>query len=184
MINSGLFLGIQNHIDCQDRIKAAVRQLAFALQSHQALQASVFVGSQVIIPGNIIKLEDDNISSIGAEIPETGCEISIFIYTESIKLVRTIVLEHIDPGCFEFQWDGLNQQGIRVPTGKYTVRINCLKAGKTSNLTTLIAGNVNGVNLGQKKGGGVWLNIADIGEIRLDQVIGIGHFFRLTIGQK
>lgn len=184
MINSDLFLGIHNHIDCQDRIQAAVRQLAYALQSNQALQASAFVGTQVIVPGNIIKLEDDNISSIGAEIPETECEISIFLYTESSKLVRTIVLEHIEQGCFEFQWDGLNQQGMRVPKGKYTATINCRKAGKTSNLTTLIAANVNSVNLGQKRGDGVRLSVADIGEIRLDQVIGIGHFFRLTIGQK
>lgn len=141
-----------------------------SLRSSQALQASAFVGRRVMIPGNSIKVEAENISSVSIKIPEQAYKIIVLVASESGELIKKTVLGHLRVGFFEFKWNGLSHTSVRVPSGRYFLTANCTQQGKEVSLLTFIEANVNSVSLGEN-GEGVRLIIAGIGEVGLEQII-------------
>ncbi|KTD49997.1 flagellar basal body rod modification protein [Legionella quinlivanii] len=151
------------------KMQESIQQLANSLQSNQALQASSLVGRKVLVNSNTVKLAADGESKISVDLPAPVNKITASIYSETGELIRQIPLGQHGMGLFDFSWDGMNQQGERVPAGNYAIKVNGIFDGKEVALRTMTAANVDSVSLGQN-GEGVKLNVAGIGSLTLDQV--------------
>lgn len=76
--------------------------------------------------------------------------IKAHVYTEGGKLIRDI---EIDPKSKSqiVQWDGKDQEGNKLPSGKYTFRVQGIdKAGQAVELGSELSGRVTGVDVGGK----------------------------------
>lgn len=59
-------------------------------------------------------------------------DITIEIYDEEGKPLRTIEEKNVPPGLSEIIWDGLNSDGEVMPSGNYRYQITASSAGKTA----------------------------------------------------
>ncbi|KTC94180.1 flagellar hook assembly protein FlgD [Legionella erythra] len=151
------------------RMEQSITQLASSLQSNQALQASALVGRKVLIPSSTFKLGAEGEANAAVDLPAPVSNLTASIYGENGELVRTIPLGTHELGLFQFGWDGMNQKGERMPSGKYTIKVTGNFQGQEVALKTMVAANVDSVNLGQN-GEGVRLNVAGIGSVALSDV--------------
>ncbi|WED43977.1 flagellar hook assembly protein FlgD [Legionella cardiaca] len=151
------------------KMQESIQNLASSLQSNQALQASALVGRKVLVNSNVMSLGQEGETKAAVDIPAGVDNLKAAIYSEAGELLRTIPLGQRSAGLFEFSWDGFNQNGQRVPAGKYTIKVNGVYSGKEVALRTMTAANVDSVSLGQN-GEGVKLNVAGIGSVALSDV--------------
>lgn len=151
------------------KMQESIQQLASSLQSNQALQASALVGRKVLVNSNVMHLPAEGGSKVVVEVPAQVTELTASVYAENGELITKIPLGQHEVGQFEFNWDGMNQKGERMPVGKYTVKVNGLYSGKEVALKTMTAANVDSVSLGQN-GEGVRLNVAGIGSVPLSEI--------------
>lgn len=151
------------------RMQESIQQLASSLQSNQALQASALVGRKVLVNSNIMHLANEGSAKVAVEVPAKVDDLSAAVYSESGELITKIPLGQREVGQFEFNWDGMNQKGERMPAGKYTIKVNGIYQGQEVALKTMIAANVDSVSLGQN-GEGVRLNVAGIGSVPLSEI--------------
>lgn len=144
------------------------------LSSSQALEASTLVGKKVLIPSNQGYLADEGDMS-GSINTKTGAyNATVSVENEAGVVVRTIQLGDIGAGNQRFSWDGLSQNGDRLPNGKYTFNTTGSVNGQGEELMTATYAHVESVSLG---GGtaGVNLNLQGLGGIKLSDAIEVAE---------
>ena len=151
------------------KMQESIAQLASSLQSNQALQASALVGRKVLVNSDTMKMEAEGDGKVVVDLPAPVSNMSAAVYSASGELLAQIPLGEHEIGMFDFNWNGLNQKGERVPAGKYTIKVSGTYQGQEVALKTMTAANVDSVSLGQN-GEGVKLNVAGIGSVSLNDV--------------
>lgn len=152
-----------------NKMQGSMEQLANSLQSNQALQASALVGRKVLVNSNVTKLEKEGDSKLSVDVPVSVTNLTASVYSEAGELLTKIPLGDHQAGMFDFTWNGMNQTGVRMPEGKYIVKVNGVYGGQEVALKTMTAANVDSVSLGQN-GEGIKLNVAGIGAVSLNDV--------------
>jgi flagellar basal-body rod modification protein FlgD len=144
------------------------------LNSSKALEASTLVGKKVLIPSSEGYLpEDGNLS--GAVTTDRGAyNVMVRVENEAGVVVRSLSLGDIGAGNRRFSWDGLSQNGDRLPEGKYSFNTTGMVNGQGEELTTASYAHVQSVSLG---GGtaGVNLNLQGLGGIKLSEAIEVSE---------
>ena len=140
------------------------------LSSSQALQASSLVGKKVLIPSNTGYLAETD--GIDASInTSTGAySTMVSIENSSGAVVRTISLGDIGAGNQRFSWDGLDNDGERLPEDTYTLKANGMVNGTGEELTVASYAHVESVSLGGGQAN-VYLNLQGLGGIELSDAI-------------
>ena len=103
------------------------------------------------------------------DVPETAADIKINITNSAGVPVKTLNLGTQPEGLLRFSWDGLNNDGVAMPTGDYKISATAMIGGTEEALSTNFAAPVNSITLG-KNGGPMTLNVAGIGEMTMDKV--------------
>lgn len=152
-----------------NRMQNSLQEMAFSMQSNQALQASALVGRSVLMESDKLNLGADDVPKIGIEPPPGVSNLTAFIYSETGELISKFPIENTKPGFSEFSWNGMNQSNERAPEGKYKVEVHCTYAGKEEQLVTSTTSRVNSVSLGQN-GEGLRLNVDGMGSVLLKDV--------------
>lgn len=155
--------------DGVNKMQESMQQMANSLQSNQALQASALVGRKVLVNSDSLKLDKEGDVKTAIDIPPGVSDINAFIYGASGELIKTIPLGQQVPGFYQFAWDGMGQDGSRLPEGQYKVAVHAKYMGKEVAFRTMTSANVDSVSLGQN-GDGLKLNVAGVGAVSLDQV--------------
>lgn len=169
---NGDFLGQLAQFSTNDgitKMQESIQDLASSLQSNQALQATSLVGHKVLVNSENLTLEQEGESKAAVNIPVPVENLTASIYSETGELIRKIPLGQQNLGLCNFSWDGLNQTGVRMPAGKYAVKVNGIYSGKEVALKTMTAANIESVSLGQN-GEGIKLNVAGVGQVSLNDV--------------
>jgi len=150
-------------------LKDSFDNLAGAMFSNQALQASVLVGRSVLIPSSTGQLvSGDNIAG-AVDLPGRVDSLTIEVADASGQLIRSINLGKQDAGQASFVWDGLDNNGNATSAGIYQFRAIANAGGQEAELGTLIEDAVTSVTLGSG-GAGMSLNLATFVAIPIDQV--------------
>ncbi len=138
-------------------LQSSFSQVATALQSNQALQASTMVGRTVMIPSGeaVFNGSDPVTGKVGVEDATSGLTINIL--DASGAVVRSMNMGAQNSGSVNFSWDGLDNMGERLSAGDYTIEAIALTGGESIQLGTLLAEKVESVTLGS---GGVTLDLA------------------------
>ncbi len=132
-------------------------QVATALQSNQALQASTMVGRTVMIPSGeaVFNGEDPVVGKVG--VPDATNQLIINVMDNTGQVVKTMNMGTRDAGVVDFSWDGRNEEGELMPKGDYTIEAIATTSSESIELATLLAERVESVTLGS---GGITLDLA------------------------
>ncbi|MFC4699953.1 flagellar hook assembly protein FlgD [Glaciecola siphonariae] len=148
---------------------------AASMTSNQALQASSLIGQEVLVTGNIGHKDSADGSISGVIINEQSTQnTEINIYNGAGEVVRTMQVGTQPAGNIEFNWDGTDKNGNKLPAGDYAVQVQGEVFGEVQALPTAIHRHVDSVSL-SGSGAGVVLNLDGDVSIKLDDVIQIGN---------
>lgn len=157
-------------VDGIAKLQESFAALNNSLQSNQALQASALVGRTVMVPANQQALAAGGSITGEVELPTSGSNVTVAVFSEKGELVRQLNLGDHAAGTAGFTWDGKNQNGDDMPAGKYKfVAQSSGYNGQANSLTTNIAANVDSVSLGTN-GAGLKLNVAGLGSVDFESV--------------
>jgi flagellar hook assembly protein FlgD len=120
------------------------------------------IGKDVIASGDKIYWDAENEPQVGYELAEDAANVSISVYDDNGKLMRTFESSGTDEGMNYAVWDGRRESeaGAVLPAGEYSFQINAYNAGgKAIEATTVVSGEVVGVNTEE---GHTYLNVAGV----------------------
>jgi flagellar basal-body rod modification protein FlgD len=145
--------------------------LSTSMQSNRALQASVMVGRDVLVPGDQLPLANNNMDG-AIKVPATVSNLSLNIYDSAGQLVAQQNLGTHQKGVVRFKWDGEQSDGTHASSGVYTVKAEALVDGKSEEFEILGDQRVESVSL-NKGSEGLTLNLANQSSISINKVIQI-----------
>lgn len=132
--------------------------------------AATFIGKTVKAGINNFQYTGSGDVTLGYSLPAGAANASVKVYDESGNLVRTITGGGTDTGDHTISWDGKNDAGQAVGSGKYRFEIDAKKVdGTAASGTTFLSGAVTSVRY--KENGtvfvvnGVEVSLSDILEI-------------------
>jgi len=149
-----------------DRLGALLLQQ----QSVQALQAAALVGKQVLLPSDTAFLQAGELFKGSAALPVASGAVQVSVYDEQGALVRTIDLGMQKAGEVVFEWDGKDDEGNTMPSGKYRFAAKADYDGESKELYTLLPAKVDSVRLAA---GELYLELAGLGAVPISSVNGI-----------
>jgi flagellar basal-body rod modification protein FlgD len=150
-------------------LQKSFSQVATAMQSSQALQASAMVGRTVLIPSSEFEMRDGANVQGTVELPSSTSDLAVSVYDAAGQLVRQINMGPQTAGSIPFTWDGLTDDGKAVPAGMYQLKAITEVDGKSVAADTYVAAKVDSVimgNLGQE----ITLNLGAMGQLGLSGV--------------
>lgn len=110
----------------------------------QVTDAVSFIGKTVEAAGDKMALADGE-GSFNYTLSKSAANVGVVIRNDLGQIVRTTTGAN-QIGPHEFVWDGLNNQGVEMPDGTYTVEVSAIDdSGASYPVTTNIVGLVDGV---------------------------------------
>lgn len=147
--------------------------LSTALQSNQALQASSLVGRSVLVASNQVYLPLKDASPNGVrgaiDLPNPVGNLQVSIHNKAGEIIRTVTLGQCDAGTKHYEWDGTDDNGVRVASGVYTVKAEAKFNDKTYSFDTAAESAVKSVTIGSN-GQGMVLNLGGLGSVDIGKV--------------
>jgi flagellar basal-body rod modification protein FlgD len=155
-------------VDGVEQMNRSFAELTSSFKSSQALQATSLVGRTVMVSGDSGRLGAEGVLLGSVEVTEEVDDMLINIYDGFGTLVRQDVVGAQPVGDFRFAWDGLNEEGERVPPGTYRIQASGLVGDETIGLPTAVSANVNSVTIGSA--GELSLNVDGVGAVAVSEV--------------
>lgn len=150
-------------------LQESFASLAGSLSSNQALQASALVGRSVSVNSNVAVLQAGETVAGGIGLPTNSDDVTVQFYNAAGELVRELPLGAQKKGYVEFNWNGLNDAGVRVPDAAYKIIATARIDGEEVALATLVKDTVESVILG-RPGEGIVLNLSALGATDFNRV--------------
>ncbi|MDH5352954.1 MAG: flagellar hook assembly protein FlgD [Gammaproteobacteria bacterium] len=143
--------------------------LSSSFQSNQALQASTLVGRRVLVPAEGGYLKDGASLSGSVDLEQPASKLIITVKSSSGQIVNRQDLGLQQAGLIDFEWNGLDQNGSRMPVGEYQIEAEVHRGTDVSSGATLSVVDVESVTLG-KAGQDLTLSVSGLGDIDMSQV--------------
>jgi flagellar basal-body rod modification protein FlgD len=116
-------------------------------QSINNNMAAALVGKMVRADMNEIEVGSAGNSNLQFQLDGAATDIKLEIRDANGELVRTITVPPHGEGDASATWDGLDENGVRVPPGTYNFAVKALDAsGNAVAATTFIEGEISAVN--------------------------------------
>lgn len=152
-----------------DELKNSVDNMATALQSNQALQASSLVGRWVMVPSTTNFLWSDTGMLGSVEVPAAATNVQVAIKDGTGQVVKTLGLGAQGVGTANYQWDGVGDDGTVYAAGDYSVEARANIGGNIEVLDANTIVPVESVLMG-KTGEGMTVSTAGLGNVKLSDV--------------
>lgn len=128
-----------------DKLNDTMGDLISSVQSSQALQASSLIGRSVLVESNKFRVIEGQ-GAFAVSLTNSADSLKAEIKDASGRVVRTIDLGSKAPGTFPVVWNGLNEDGVKLPDGIYGVTFEALLGGKPTNTSSLTYAGVTSIN--------------------------------------
>lgn len=129
--------------------------LSGQMDMSQSMQAANLIGKEVLVPGEKISLGSTTVDGVttpvatpfGVDLISDAAKMVVTILDASGKAVRQIEVEGPHKaGVFSMQWDGMDDSGLAVGDGRYTVQVAAMDAeGELVASEALTSGRVSSV---------------------------------------
>ncbi len=149
-----------------DKLNATLQALSSSMTASQSMQAATMIGHGVLTPGNSVNLANGTALG-GVELAQSVDKLQIAIKDAQGKTVRTLDLGAMNAGVQGWQWNGLDDAGVAVPSGSYNFEVSAAQGGAAVAASPLTFGIVNGVT---QTSSGASLNIGLNGLVPMTQV--------------
>lgn len=152
-----------------NELQQSFSQVADAMFSSQALQASGMVGRTVMVNSNQIMYDQGTSASGSVDLPAGTDHLYLSIYDSSGETVNRIDLGSQSGGTVNFVWDGRDSKGNEMTSGNYYVRAEANYGKENIALDTYMSRRVDSVSLGSQ-GAGITLNLSDGQKASLSEI--------------
>lgn len=170
-MDNGEFLGQMAQFSTVSGIEgmqSSLEQMSASFTANQTLEASQLIGQSVLVEDSTAHLKTDSSVEGRFELPASSGSVKIDILDSSGRLVRELELGETASGRHDFEWDGNNSLGERLPAGQYTIEITAAAGNTREAVPVLLSRKVDSVEFGNE--GAVQLNTVDGDVISLDQI--------------
>lgn len=150
-------------------LQASFNQLAGAMQSSQALQASALVGRGALVPSDTSILPQGQGVLGAVDLPASASDVVLTVTDKTGQIVRVMNMGQQAGGLASFSWDGKTDAGDVAAEGRYKISANAIMDGKVQAVDTLISARVESVTLGRGGQESV-LNLAGLGSLGMSKV--------------
>jgi flagellar basal-body rod modification protein FlgD len=144
----------------------SISALSAALTSDQALQAASLVGHDVMVLSDTGYLPTEGALRGGVYTGASG-EVAVDVLDASGEVIKTIDLGTQSAGLVNFEWDGLDSNGQRMPEGSYSLEARLTDGSAQVAVPTLVIANVNSVALNSD---GLELELQGLSSVNFDDV--------------
>ena len=139
------FSGVEQQI----RANETLAELAGLLQGQQLTQSVGYLGSEVEVGGDVVRLGDDGVAKIHYELDGPATAVTVVLSDELGRAVASFPGE-AGAGRHSATWDGLGDNGHQYNDGSFKVSILAeTAAGEPVAAKTSISGIVDGVELNE-----------------------------------
>jgi flagellar basal-body rod modification protein FlgD len=150
-----------------DKLNTTVEGLQSSYQASQALQSANLIGHGVLVPGKNVTLANSQ-AVLGVELTEPADSVKVLIRDGGNRILHTADLGPQEVGVQPLSWDGLDDNGVKVPDGKYKIEVVAMRGGvAVAGANPLSFGQVSSVSTGAQ---GVKLNLQGAGSIDFSTV--------------
>ena len=159
-------------LELMQRTEQTMSALLMAQAAANQQQAISLVGKDVVTKAETIELSSSGDPPLVAmQLPEKTSALDITILDENGKEVRHIKAGSQPAGPFQLPWDGRDDNGNRLPDGKYTVRVNAINSqGEDMNVSPESVFHVDGIlfedGIARIRAGDRILSMSDVVEVR------------------
>ncbi len=150
-------------------LQKSFTEVANAMFSSQALQASSMVGRDVLVPGSSQSMSAGSGFSGAVDVPAGSPSVILNIHDAAGTLVRRLDLGNRAAGLADFSWDGRDDKGQPLAAGDYEVRSAARIDGVETALGTFLSDRVNSVSI-DGGGKGISLNLERQGAVPLSKI--------------
>lgn len=155
-------------LEAMKQLNDTVSSMSQMFKVNQAVQASVLVGKDVVVPGSKINLISGNAPIALVDIKQPLTDVKAQIRDASGTLVREYAWDRLPVGQGDLKWDGKDGSGNALMQGNYTVTAwGTNSEGARTAVGTLVAQKVVSVDVGSS---GASLNLADGSAAGLDEI--------------
>lgn len=152
-----------------NELNTTFSSMSASFQSNQALQASTLVGRRVMVPSDMGVLVDDAPLQGAIELEQTASDLIVTVTNAAGQLVHRRDMGLQQSGMIEFSWDGLDNDGNRLPAGNYQIEAEAHQGSLVSAAPTFTVVDVESVTLGIG-GQDLTLSVSGLGDIDMGQV--------------
>ncbi len=149
-------------------LQKSMDNIADALQSNQALQASSLVGKSAMVLNGLNVLDAEGMRG-AIDLSQSSGRVVLSIEDMKGQLVKRVELGPQPAGLFKFAWDGTDMSGNPMPQGVYKVSAEAWHGSKAEAASTYAVSSVDSVNIG-RSGEGISLNLTGLGSWGLNDV--------------
>lgn len=153
------FSSLEQLINLNDGMATNTQLNGLLAQSINSGVAAGLIGKEVEAVGNTLTLNGERGQTMHYELEHAASAVSIDVFDEAGRKVRTIDAGAQSKGERSVAWDGKNEAGESMPAGKYTFQVNATdNTGASVTATHLMRGTVDRVSFSQE---GILLWIGD-----------------------
>ncbi|MCB5362815.1 flagellar hook assembly protein FlgD [Pusillimonas sp. CC-YST705] len=117
-----------------EQLNNTLLALSGQMDLSQSMQAASFIGKEVLVPGDKIRLgssadgQGKVATPFGFELYSDAKSVQVSILDGSGQVMRLLELEAHTAGIYSLEWDGLNDKGQAVSDGAYQVSVRASDA--------------------------------------------------------
>ncbi len=152
-----------------NELNTTFNSMSASFQSNQALQASTLVGRRVLVPSQKGFLGDSGALQGSVDLENSASKLVFTVKNPAGELVHRNELGMQSAGMVDFEWNGLDSNGNRLPAGEYQIAAEVHRGGEVSSGNTFATVDVESVTLGIG-GQDLTLSVSGLGDIDMSQV--------------
>lgn len=153
-------------VDGIEKLNATLQALVDNSTDSEALQAAALVGHGVMVPGNVLSLQEGAALG-GVELTDAADRVRVTIKDGNGLAVRTLDLGAMEAGSHLFQWDGKADSGTAAAGGAYTLSVEAVRGDTALTANALQMGVVSSV---ARTSQGAQLNVGTLGAFKLSDI--------------
>ena len=139
-------------------------------QSINNTMTATLIGKNVKLSTNSVTINGQESADIGYNLPSDASDVTVSIYDNYGKLVRTIKSDKKLSGDSKLTWDFTDNNGKKLGNGQYTFEVNATSMNGTEmHISSYLIGKIDGVRFTENGTslmiGNVAYNVAQITEI-------------------
>lgn len=150
-----------------EKLNAAFQSMLAQSGSSQVLQSASMIGRTVLVPGSELAFKKGADVPFAIDMPQAADSVKVTVTNAAGDTVRSFDLGALPQGVKTLSWDGLNDKGISVVDGSYTVNVVAASGDAKVAASALTYSSVTSVSQGAS---GVALDLASGSKAALSEV--------------
>ena len=150
-----------------EKLNSAFQSMLAQSGSSQVLQSASMIGRTVLVPGSELALKKGTDVPFAVEMPQSADAVKVTVTNAAGNTVRSFDLGSLPQGVKTLSWDGLNNTGVSVADGSYTVNVVATSGDAKVAASALTYSSVTSVSEGAS---GVALDLASGSKAALSDV--------------